>query len=80
MRISKAVGRLAVTMKLMALLCALVILPFGSFVLRADAAEGKANLTVNWDQKNQELVLYRVAVRNSDGSYTCQTCGRVFIV
>ena len=70
MRISKAVGRLAVTMKLMALLCALVILPFGSFVLRADAAEGKANLTVNWDQKNQELVLYRVAVRNSDGSYT----------
>ena len=70
MRISKAVGRLAVTMKLMALLCALVILPFGSFVLRADAAEGKANLTVNWDQKDQELVLYRVAVRNSDGSYT----------
>ena len=49
--------------------CAMVIIPFTGVAIRANAAEGTANLKVTWDYEGIDLVIYKVADRNSNGSY-----------
>lgn len=69
MRAKKTVNRDNVMKRLIALLCAMVIIPFTGFTLRADAAEDTANLTVACSNEGIDLVLYKVADRSSDGDY-----------
>ena len=55
--------------RLMILLCIMAIFPFTGYAIRAEAAEDTASLKVTWDYEGIDLVIYKVADRNSDGSY-----------
>ncbi len=58
-----------IRLKLLALLCAAAIILPGSAIPTAYAAENKASLTVSWKESGNELALYKVAARNSEGGY-----------
>ena len=54
---------------LIALLLAIVIIPFGGPALKAEAEGQTANLTVTWKDTGLQLALYQVAVRNDTGEF-----------
>ena len=54
---------------LMALLLAIIIIPFGSPAMKAKAEGLTANLTVTWKDTGLKLALYQVAVRNDTGEF-----------
>lgn len=59
----------AVMKKVLVLLCSVIMISFTGVTLHAEAAEDTANLTVTWSMEGIDLVLYKVADRNSEGGY-----------
>ena len=69
MRANKTGNRQGAIKRCIMLLCVMAIIPFMGASLNAEAAENTADLTVNWKEQGMELVIYKVASRNSEGGY-----------
>ena len=69
MRANKTGNRQGAIKRWIMLLCVMAIIPFTGVSLNVEAAENTADLTVNWKEQGMELVIYKVASRNSEGGY-----------